>query len=223
MECIHQPHRLCPTLSYPCVTVTALLWLCLLQQMPSTAGRERKGYLKLLHMTTNEMCVYTTSIHICIYTSECINYRVILCYLFETFGCHIAMDLHVISVRKTITLKNQPYLWYIHAHCGLYMHTVVYTCTLWYIHVHCGIYMYTVVYTCTLRYIHVHCGIYMYTVVYTCTLRYIHVHCGIYMYTVVYTRTLRYLHIHCGIYLFIYCHLYSAFSIVQCSNALYRL
>ena len=25
------------------------------------------------------------------------------------------------------------------------------------------------------------------------------------------------------IYLFIYCHLYSAFSIVQCSNALYRL
>ena len=27
----------------------------------------------------------------------------------------------------------------------------------------------------------------------------------------------------CNIYLFIYCHLYSAFSIVQCSNALYRL
>ena len=29
----------------------------------------------------------------------------------------------------------------------------------------------------------------------------------------------------CSIYLFIfiYCHLYSAFSIVQCSNALYRL
>ena len=25
------------------------------------------------------------------------------------------------------------------------------------------------------------------------------------------------------IYLFIYCHLYSVFSIVQCSNALYRL
>ena len=24
-------------------------------------------------------------------------------------------------------------------------------------------------------------------------------------------------------YLFIYCHLYSTFSIVQCSNALYRL
>ena len=28
---------------------------------------------------------------------------------------------------------------------------------------------------------------------------------------------------HGGVYLFIYCHLYSVFSIVQCSNALYRL
>ena len=28
---------------------------------------------------------------------------------------------------------------------------------------------------------------------------------------------------HLFTYLFIYCHLYSAFSIVQCSNALYRL
>ena len=35
---------------------------------------------------------------------------------------------------------------------------------------------------------------------------------------------MRVLHVHSVlIYLFIYCHLYSAFSIVQCSNVLYRL